>query len=448
MMQNQRSFTQLQAPARPPFPLNNSPAQGMRASSNPEHGRPQPQGGPLRHLPAPPGHFLAPQFRVPLQRLTPSTEVLEHVHPGSTSRGDFHSDPIAQNAMDMYNSGPPNDYVAIPSQGLPGPFSYRSSPFLSQPVPLLNRTGTFDGNLPKGKKNPKKQSSDDARMVSNAGNQASNGANPERPFAPQNPQLSFHPRPLDAMPQVQELHPSSGAGPHAGNYYQPNLLPGHQSGNGPEPFDHPSHRRQGLMQPAMEGRPRVISNPYSSPTHHSQGPNQDPRSTVPNLPIPTNTQHPGTTATGGLYKENTGFASTQVGPRISQPLDPHAFGHQLPDRQMDAQGRQDPVPEFQRAALAPMLNAGQPQFLGTPVRSRVNEAPRNPVQEGCTIWIGGLPNELDRAALMTLLRPCRGLINVSGPKESPSPSQNSINRSYAFAEYVLPISRIARTTNL
>ncbi len=350
--------------------------------------------------------------------------------------------------MDIYSSGPPSDYVAIPSQGLPGPFSYRSSPPLSQPVPLLNRVGTFDGNLPRGKKNPKKQSSDDARMVSNTENQASNGANPEQPFAPQNTQLLFHPRPLDAMPQVQELHPSSGAGPYAGNYYHPNLLRGHQSGNGPEPFDHPSHHRQGLMQPAMEGRPQVVSNPYSPPTHKLEGPNQDPRSTVPNLPIPTNTQHPGTTAKGVLYKENTGFASTQVGPHISQPLDPHAFGHQLPNRQMDAQGRQDPVPGIQRAALAPILNAGQPQFLGTPGRSRVNEAPRNPVHEGCTIWIGGLPIELDKSALMTLLRPCRGLINVSRPRESPSPSHNRINRSYAFAEYVLPNSRIARTTNL
>ena len=113
MVPNQHTFTQLEAPARPPFPVKSSSTQGMRASSNPEYGQPQSHRGPLRFLPGPPGQFSSPQDRFPLQRYTPSTEVLEYIHPGSTSRGDFHSDSTAHNALDTFSSGPLNDYVAI-----------------------------------------------------------------------------------------------------------------------------------------------------------------------------------------------------------------------------------------------------------------------------------------------------------------------------------------------
>lgn len=449
MMHNQRNFTQLQAPARPPFPINLSAAPGMRAGSNPEHGQPQPQGGLLRQLPGPPGQFPVPQSRIPLQRLTPSTEVLEHIHPGSTSRGDFHSDPTANNAMDTYNFGPPNNYVAIPSRGLPGPFTYRPPPPPTQPVPQSNRVGTFDGNLPKGKKNPKKKSSDDARMVSNPGDgphQASNGANPKRPFAPQNIQIPTYPRSAGTIPSIQEVRPSSGAVPYSGNYHQSNLPPSHHLGNGREMANHPPYHGQGQMQPVIEGRSRAVSNPHSPSGRELQGLTQDPRPPIPNLAIPTNGQHRGAAAKGQLFEENAGFVSTQVRPHISRPLDPHAFGHQLPDRQTDAQDRQDPIPDYQRPALAPRSNAGQPPCPGTPGRQTANESLRRPTQEGYTIWIGGLPNDFDKAAVMHLLRPCRGLLDVSVPKVSPTKSR--VNRSYAFARYAILVSNIVRSTNL
>ncbi|CAD6585887.1 MAG: hypothetical protein ASARMPRED_002339 [Alectoria sarmentosa] len=422
--------------------------QHAQARSNPEHGQPQPQGGLLRQLPGPSGQFLAPQGHFPLQRLTPSTEVLEHVHPGSTSRGDFHSDPTAHNTMDTYNSGPPSNFVAIPSRGLPGPFSYRPLPPLNQPIPLLNRVGTFEGNPPKGKKNPKKKSSDDARMVSHAGNgprQAFNDANPKRPFAPQIMRMPFYPRSPDTIPLVQEIGSSAGSVSYSGNYHQPSLPRAHHSGNGQEPFHLPPYHGQTPMQPTMEGRSRerAVSNPYSPPAYELPGPTP---------PISANVHHQTATAKRQSFEENAGFVSSQVRPHISQPLDPHAFGHHFPDRRMDSQDRQDPIPEVQRPALGPMSNAGQPQFSGTSGRSRANEIPGRPMQEGCTIWIGGLPDEFDKAAVLHLLRPCRGLLDVNGPRVSSSwvssPSKYQTNRSYAFAEYVIPISSVARDTDL
>ena len=431
-MQDQGNFTQSQAPARSPFPVNVSSAQGMRASSNPERGQPHPQGGLPRHFPAPQGQLPAPQFHFPLQRLTPSTEVLEHIHPGSTRRGDFHSDPVAQDAMNSYNSGPPNTFVAIPSRGLPGPFTYRPLPPSTQPVPLLSRIGTFDGNPPRGKRNPKKKSSDDARMAPGTGNgppQASSNTNPKQNFASQHVQMRFDPR---SPPFFHEVNPSSKAVPYpAGNAHHHSLPPGHRAGNWPESFRRPPYHGQAPVQPKIEGHSseRVASNPFSPSTLSLQGPAQDQRHPVPSLPRSTTTQHQIGSANEQLFEENDGLDSTHVRP--------HNYGRQRPDHQFHAQQEQDHVPDFQRAVLAPVSNASQLQLPATPGRSRANETPRRLVQDGCTIWIGRIPNGFDRAAVMDLLRQCRGLVDFSGPKVS-SPSKMRKNNSYAFAEYVIP----------
>ena len=440
-MHNQRNFTQSQASARPIFPVSLSSVQGMRASSNPEPGQPHPPGGLPRQLPMPPGQFPGPQSRFTLQRLTPSTEILEHIHPGSTSRGDFHSDPTAQDAMDAYNSGPPNNYVAVPSRGLPGPFSYRPLLPPTQPVPLLNRMGTFDGNPPKGRRNPKKKSSDDARMAFSTGNgprQTSNTSNPKQTLTPPNTQMPFNPR---SPRSLQEVPSSSNAVLYSGNYHHPDFPLGRHSGNWQEPIHHSPFYRQAPRQPTVGGRSRerAMSNTFSPSAPSLQGPTRDLRSTVPNHPISTNTQHQIASANDMLPEENTSLVSTQVRPHVSQPVDPHTFGHQLPDCRSDAQHQQDHVPGLQGPALAPVSNAGQPQLLGTPGRSRVKEIPGCPVPEGCTIWIGAIPNHFDKAALRDLLRPCRGLVDVSGPRVS-TPSRYRNVHSYAFAEYVIPIS--------
>ena len=436
-MQDQRNFIQSQVPAQPPFPVTLPSAQGIRASSNPERGQPHPQGGLPRHLPAPPGQFSAPQLRLPLQRLTPSTELLEHIHPGSTNRGDFHSDPVAQDAMNSYNSGPPNSFVAVPSRGLPGPFSYPPT----QAIPLLNRMGTFGGNPPRGKKNPKKKSSDDARMAAGTGNgprKASNNTNSNQDYTSNHGQMPFHSR---SSSLFQEVRPSSKAVRYSSNYHPPNLVPGHHSSNRPEWFHHPPCYRQAPAQTPIEGHSseHVESNPYSPSTLNLQAPTQDPRHPVLNLPVSTNTQHQIASANGKLFEENVGSMST--------PVRPHNVEHQPPDHPFHAQPEQDHVPDFQRAVLAPVSNASQPQYPTTSGRSGANETPRRPVLDCCKIWIGGIPNEIDRDGVMDLLRPCRGLIEISGPKLS-SPSKNSRkNNSYAFARYLIPNSQIPRNAN-
>lgn len=448
MVHKHRNFTPPQAPARVPFPIDPSVVQGMRARSNPEQGQPQPLRGLHRHFPMPPGQFPVPQGHNPLQRLTPSTEVLEHIHPGSTSRGDFHSDPAAHNFMGTYYRGPPNEFFAIPSRGLPGPFRYQGLPPPTHPIPLSNRGGTFGGNLPRGKKNPKKKSSDDARMNPNAGNaphQASKGADPKQPFAQSNNlQMPFYPQSPGAISLVQVSRPSLGAVPVPGSYHVPSLPPSYHSGNGQESFPHLLYHGQAPTQAPTEGFPRVVPNLYPAPAREMQGSTQDLRSPILKDPIASNTQHQGAAVEGRLAEENAGFVSSQVRTQISQPLDPQAFGHQLSDHRTDAGDRQNSI---QRAVLVPMTNMGQLEFLGSPSRSGADEVPRRPVQENCRIWVGGLPDAIDRAGVLALLKPCRGLLHVSEPRVSPA-SKKPDHRAYVFAEYVPPISNIARNANL
>ena len=448
MMQNQRSFTQSQAPARPHFPVDLPSAQGARAVSNPEQGQPHQQEGSIRHLPVPPGQFSAPQGRIPLQRLTASAELLEHVHPGSTSRGDFHSDPTAHSDMGTYKFGPPNNYVAIPSQGVPGPFNYRPVPLPTQPVLLLNRQGTFGGNIPKGKKNPKKKSSDDARTAPGTGNstenglcQPSNGGVSTQGFVSQNMQMPFYPR---SSLLIREVHPSLGTVLHSGNDHHPNLPPNQPLGDGREPFHPPASHVQTYSQLATKShhRERAGPNPSWPSAVELQGSTQDPPPIAPFLPTSTSAQHQIVTATGTNLEENASFVPTLVQPHISQPLDPHAFGHQIPDRRINLQ-HQNQNSELQRAVLAPMSNSGQSKFPGTLRHRRANEIARHPTQDGCKIWIGGIPKGFDKANIMDLLRPCRGLVGVSeprAPKQSPA-YKIPVVTLFAFAEYVT-------TTNL
>ena len=446
-MQNRRNFTPLPAapaPARPLFSINAS-AKSMRAktnpraSSNPESGLSQLREGPFRPLPGSPGQISAPQSHLPLQRLTPSTEVLEHIHPGSTSRGDYHSDPIAHNATDNDASAPPDTYIAIPSRGLPGPFTYRPLPPTTQSVPLSNRVGIFDGNLPKGKKNPQKKSSDDARIVSNTGNgplHVSHGANNQRPYSLQNVSPLFYSQSPEATTLAPEIYGHSAVVSISSNLLQTSLPQSHISGDRQGTVGHPPNSGQIPTQPATGGRSRVSTIPYAQSAHELQGPMQDPRPTMLTLSIPPILQHQETAAKGHLFEEHSCSLSTQVRPHFPQPLEPHAFGHQLPDCRIEAEDRRTPDLENQRPALASMSNAGQSPSSGISGRSLANETSRRSVPEGCTIWIGGIPQEFDRAAVTHLLEPCRGLVYVSEPKVS-SNLRDLMKRSYVFAEYVI-----------
>lgn len=437
MMHDQRNFTQSQVPTRPPFPVSVSSTKGVRASSNPQHGQPRPQGGPMRHLPGPPGQFPSAQAYLPLQRLTSSTEVLEHIHSGSTSRGDFHSDPTAQNALDTYHSIHANDFVAIPSRGLPGPFRYQSHRPPIQAVPLTNRMGTFNGKPPKGKKNPAKKSTDDARIMPSTGNGScwpSNDGNPKQIPPSRDIPVQLYPE----SPAMAQVRPPLGYVPYVGNYHQDNLPPGPPSGNELELFHRPPYHGQTPAQSKMGARffERAATNPFLPSGLETQGSTRDSRPIVPSLPMSTNLQHQIAPMNEQVSKENARLSSTEVRPHISQQLDPHAFGRHLPNGRTDAQHQQDHIRDFQPPALTPMSNAGQP---GTPGHFRANEDPRRPVQECCTIWIGGLPNNFDKPATLDMLRPCRGLVDVSEPrKSSPSKPRSLHVHSYTFAEYVMP----------
>ena len=150
IVKDQRGLVVSQAPATAPRVASNAP----RATSNPERHLFHSYPDHTRQIPPPDALFTGHTSRLPLPRLTGATELLEHIVPGATTRGDFHSDPLATLGRPY-----PDTVVAIPSRGFPGPYGY----FAGGPVPLDDRGRKFSGNVPRGKKNPIKRSSDDAR---------------------------------------------------------------------------------------------------------------------------------------------------------------------------------------------------------------------------------------------------------------------------------------------
>ena len=150
MVKDQRGLVVSQAPATAPRVASNAP----RATSNPERHFSHSYPDHTRQIPPPDALFTGHTGRLPLPRLTRATELLEHIVPGATTRGDFHSDPLATLGRPY-----PDTIVAIPSRGFPGPYGY----FAGGPVPLDDRGRKFIGNVPRGKKNPIKRLSDDAR---------------------------------------------------------------------------------------------------------------------------------------------------------------------------------------------------------------------------------------------------------------------------------------------
>ena len=95
----------------------------------------------------------------------------------------------------------------------------------------------------------------------------------------------------------------------------------------------------------------------------------------------------------------------------------------------------DPAADTQRLALANMTNAEQSQRQQAPEpRPQAGQAP--PAAERCKLWIGNIPGELTKDAVMDMLRPCGGLTNVSDtlPKVTGHPEAPK----YVFAMYVNP----------
>ena len=453
MTHGQRDLTRSPKIARPPFPTDLFHARVLKAGSDSDNGHQRQQAASFRRLSGPPGQPPGSQD-LPLKDLTSSTETLDHVHPEIINYVEFQSDMTASKYLNTSICGASNDSVGIASRALPGPFTYQPVPPSTQFIPLLNRRGSYDSNLAKGKRNPKKVSSDDARMLPRIGDglrQVSIGADMLPTWWDScNAQMAFYPRSRDIVPWLQNVRPSSAAVLYPEYHRRPNVSQLSYSSSEKKPPRHTSQHEHAPTESAMKGRSRTrtstMTNPFSPSPLEAQRSAQDPRPTEPDASITIHPRNLSSLAKRQLSGENVDLSSVQDPPHFSPPLGPHAFGHQFPDGWIDAQCQQNHLSESRPPSLGPPSNTGQREFPRDPGHSRANEVSNRPGQEACKIWIGGLPNDLNKAAVMNLLKPCRGLLDITLPRISKS-SGPWTHCSYVFAEYVIPSGIISRNTD-
>ena len=357
---DQRDFVVSQAPATAPRVSLNAP----RATSNPD--RHPSHLGPdhTRQIPPPDVQLTGLTGQLPLPRFTGATELLEHIVPGATSRGDFHSDPLATLERPY-----PDTITAIPSRGIPGPYGYVTG----RPVPLDDRLRNFSGNVPRGKKNPIKRSSDDARTQYNAETDHRSLQNREPPR--QYPDLSQN---------NTQLHLTRSV-----NMSQANNI------------SYPGHNWHGNEHRAHRYPPRIeqMGTRIFAPGPHSQsGHSGDAREGIEVLPA-------------------SNFRRT-----CGETNDPQ-YTHWAPNHEYDGQ----------RSVLANMSNTAQSQLQQPPVaRQRAGQG--GFLEGGDRIWIGGIPLDFTKDMLMELLEPCRGLRFITDPKSPPSARSAFIFASYVLLE--------------
>ena len=371
MITAQRDFVDLQAPATAPKVSLNAP----RATSNPD--RHPSQFGPdhTRQIPPTDVQFTGPTGQLPLPRFTGATELLEHIIPGATSRGDFHSDPLATLARPY-----PDTIMAVPSRGIPGPYGYVTG----RPVSLDDRLRNFSGIVPRGKKNPIKRSSDDARTQYDAATGHRSLQNREAPR--QYPDLSQNNTQLHSTRPV--------------NMSQVNNI------------SYPAHHWQGNEYRAHRYPPRIeqMSTPILAPGPHPQSATSgDGREGIEDLPA------------ANFRRTRGEFNNPQ-------------YAHWAPNHESDGQ----------RSVLANMSNTGQSQLQHPPLaRQRAGQG--GFLEGGDKIWIGGIPPDFTKDMLMKLLEPCRGLCHITDPRSPPSGRSAWVFALYVILERILMLLTVANS---
>lgn len=342
--------------------------------------------------------------------LEPPNELLEQIHPGSTSRGDFHSDPMTTTWQEI--PGYTKNVQAYLSRGRPGPFEHKR-------VPLSARRRDFDGtSKPRGVRNPPKRQSDDVRNQSSS---ASEQLNPSRHnFMQEIPEGSVavpstkadtyeHPRVLprrtSKIPESQVLSGSMRTRSNASSTLRfggqdleglPSLTASQLTASGSTVKARPAR-----MQTSYSGS-RFVSNPFPSITP-----------VLPNFQL--DHMDP---AHGFQTMGNGADRTTEIVPHELRHFDPqgHPRDSYLPIPSLVQSG---PFMDAQRLSF---IREGHDHLASYNRRLVPSEYP-NQNYYNDQLYISGFPASFEHRDVMRLLQPCRGLVSASfgrpGPEGSP-----------------------------
>ena len=356
-------------------------------------------------------HSIRQMSEMPLGRpLDPPNETLEQLHPGSTSRGDFHSDPMTTTWNEKI--GYSKDFVAI------APPWERPGAIYHQRVPLWARKGNTRG----GVRNPPKRVSDDIRT------QVHTSAGTRAPSTLETPRwVGTYSTSLPTASNT-DLQPASHQTTEMGSFASSAQTTAEKL---PEDSTFRS-QMEGLNTGDQQKIPRFEprSDRVSKETHTYPGPliahgRSSPENHFPSqgLPVSGSLRHQDHPEPQTLMHPQARFSGTavEIGPQMYsnpslQQVDPESFtripysGHPMIYNQ--------PGTLFNtRDPLARVTNTLLPHEQQNRQHQRQPSKPESD-DDNNKLYIKGFPLQFDIAAICHLLRPCRGLLHVTDPRRS------------------------------
>ena len=405
-----------QAPAYSNFPHHPPITDPRRVTSNPEEARHHERQGEMRQVNPPIGRFNDVQGRVPQQRYLPSTELLEKIHPGSTNRGNWHSDP-ASNPNHSYHSDPAfrGNELAIPPRGLPGPYTYGYPP----PVSLEDRRRNSLLAHPRGKKNPSKRLSDDARKggFGTNGRRHSSNAGFVNQFEACPPVYS--PQAMQSpltTPQTAAFQPNSIDGSRYTE--QSRVYPSYSQLSNQHDTAPPQYAydigQTSSVPPHLGEVPRYVSNPYvygaeQSSAQASHLPFERARDRNASTACLNEQRQVSDSMNSPVCHENTSSVTRRGLPASSQDGEATASSNQMPHHKANSQVSKS-LPS--RTVVLEPPSSPYKRVPQIHPAKRPNSHKEHYGYEGPDAWIGNIPSSMDKATVKAMLAPCVGLIDV------------------------------------
>ena len=292
-----------------------------------------------------------------------------------------------------YDMGPTRPYnpeavYYFPAEGYPQPILYQQQPRRNQMASATALQSASNSSVQRGRKNPSKGLSDDARKVSR-------GSDSSRPSVNHGP--------------IGNEHWQQGRTPEQYNSNISMQIPVYASHySGQSSNLHPNYQRNNTSAypPHIENM-RHPTHPHSISQRH---PNTKYLTQYPPPMIEQNSLYPGRASSTNVPARPI-FAKNQT------PVGSNAFGNRLPGTQSRSSGRSEFDMSPRRSVPALVQSAG---------RGGTHRAAENTRKgaETSAIRIGGFPNDVSEAAIWELLRQCVGflrfeIVSKSNGIESP-----------------------------
>ena len=414
-----------------------SVSQNPQAVPDPEPNQNHHRRGPVRT--SRPDKFPSQQGVFRQGDLRPQTRMQGHVNYGSSHRPSAHIEhpvlPIA-----AYPSLNMASNVPVPPTGYPSAQNYGFQPH----APVSYAHHDHKDFQPKGKRNPVKRSSDDARRSSSeaGGKPQSYGrrrsSQLDSSHFVQSPQPMFSSIQLPVDPSQPHFYPwDSMTGPAQGGQQQRKMIE-------PGPLDMQTAVSSGnyaqlTLKNSQINQTASITNDAST-SQSKQDVSQAGLPTTAASPPGSGNSGPQDDKLDQDLKIGKTMQSTvsQVVEQSGRSFDLHAFGHQLLNVQSSFPEVRSTASEIEKPAY--LSRAGQDQFGArqTPRRSKKQRSPRKDDEhvKGLSIFIGGLPNEISKTTVRQMLEPCQGLADTTTPRFGARKDPNTPFSFYVFAEYV------------